>query len=71
MLLRDIIPNSKRNLVFNSLILSRLIYGAEIYAKNNNKWLVVLQKAQNRILKILFKFKKRQTLTNYIKVKMF
>lgn len=61
--LREILPPEKRIIIFNSLILSNIIYGIELFAKNNCGWNRLLQKAQNRLLKILFKLP-RLTSTN-------
>ena len=57
--LRNLIPNEKKILIFYSLILPNIIYGIEIYAKNKCVWINTLQKAQNRLLKILFNLNKR------------
>ena len=63
--LRNLIPESKKILIFNSLVLPNILYAVEIYAKNSSKWLSILQKCQNRIIKILFN-KNRLTSTNQI-----
>lgn len=73
--LRDILPNDKRITIYNSLIMSHIIYGIELYAKNKSKWLDILQKAQNRILKILLKLNRRTSVSlmhkqnNILKIK--
>ena len=54
--LRNSLPATKRIIIFNSLIMSNIVYGIELYAKNKNNFLNILQKAQNRLLKVLFKF---------------
>ena len=51
--LKDFLPKTKRIVLYNSLILPNILYGIELYA-----WLNILQKAQNRILKILFNLNK-------------
>lgn len=35
--------------------MSVINYGIELYGKNNNKWMIQLQKTQNRLLKIFLK----------------
>ena len=52
--IRSIMPRNKRLLIYNSLSLSHIIYGIELYGKRNNNNLKRLQKCQNRLLKILF-----------------
>ena len=63
--LRTIIPETKKILIYNSIIKSDIIYGIELYAKHNTKWVKTLQKAQNRLLKILYRLD-RLTSTNWI-----
>lgn len=63
--LREIISRDKRIQIFNALVLPNVIYGIELYAKKNSVWLQTLQKAQNRILKILLNLN-RLTNTNYL-----
>ena len=63
--IRDIIPYNKRIMIYNSMSASLINYGIELYAKNKNKWTYLLQKAQNRSLKILLKLRKL-TSTNRI-----
>ena len=63
--IRNLIPNEKKILLYNSLILPNIIYGIEIYGKSNCIWMKTLQKAQNRILKILLNLNIR-TSTNGI-----
>ena len=63
--LRNIIPNSKKIVIFNSLIMPTIIYGIEIYAKNSNSWTKLLQKNQNRLLKIFLHMETRMN-TNFL-----
>lgn len=62
---RENIPQKKKIMIFNSTVLPNILYGIEIYAKRSNSWLPMLQKAQNRLLKILLKLN-RLTNTNKI-----
>jgi hypothetical protein len=59
------LPISKRIIIFDSLILSNILYGIEIYAKCGTTKINMLQKAQNRLLKILYN-QKKLTRTNII-----
>ena len=63
--LREIIPKTNISMLYKSLSLSLINYGIELYGRHNNKWLKQLQKAQNRLLKILYKERKR-TRTNIL-----
>ena len=63
--IRNIMSNSKKMLVFNALSLPNIIYGIEIYARKHSTLIDRLQKAQNRILKILF-YKNIRTSTNVL-----
>lgn len=65
--LRNILQKDKKITAFNSLILSNIIYGIELYGKNSNIWTNLLQKAQNRILKVLLKLN-RYTNTNSLHI---
>ena len=53
--IRDKISNNMKSSIYNSLALSTVRYGIELYGKNESKWTQMLQKTQNRLLKILFK----------------
>ena len=47
------LPRSKLLMIFKSLSFSKINYSIEVYGKKNNKWMMKLQKCQNRLLKIL------------------
>jgi len=51
--IRDILSKNKKIMIYKSLALSKIIYGIELYSKNSNKWLQLLQSTQSRLLKIL------------------
>jgi len=53
--IRDILPTHKKVNVYKALSLPHIIYGIELYGKYNSKWLKLLQKSQNRLLKILLR----------------
>ena len=57
--LKCIIPKKELTLVYNSLSVSIINYGIELYGKSKNNWYSQLQKTQNRLLKVLFKKPKR------------
>ena len=40
--------------IYNALVTSKINYGLELYGRKNTKWLCLLQKTQNKLLKILF-----------------
>lgn len=63
--IRNILPQDKKVLIFNSLSLSNIIYGIELYANKIDSNVKRLQKCQNRILKILF-IKNHFTNTNVL-----
>lgn len=63
--IRDILSDNKKILIYKSLSMSVINYGIELYAKRDSVWVKLLQKCQNRILKILFN-KTRLTRTNII-----
>lgn len=52
--LKQYIPKKSLSLIYNSLSLSIINYGIELYGKNTNKWVNQLQKTQNRMLKLLY-----------------
>lgn len=52
--IRNIFTINNKKIIYNSLTLSQIIYGIELYGKKNNLDLKRLQKCQNRILKLLF-----------------
>jgi len=49
------LDSKKASLIYKSISLSMINYGIELYDKENSKWIIQLQKTQNRLLKILFK----------------
>lgn len=53
--LRNILSYKQLIIIYNGLIFSKINYGIEIYAKSYNLNLEKLQKAQNRLLRIIFK----------------
>lgn len=53
--LKNILPPNKLNMIYKSISMSVINYGIELYGKNNNKWMIQLQKTQNRLLKIFLK----------------
>jgi len=57
--LRNVLPKDKRILMYKSLSMSNIIYGIELYGKSETQWIKLLQKTQNRLLKILFNINKR------------
>lgn len=53
--IRHILPANHRIMIFNSLSLSKINYGIELYGKSKSTCFNQLQKTQNRLLKILLK----------------
>ena len=53
--MRDILPRSKKILLYKSITFSIINYGIELYGRKEDIWFKQLQKTQNRMLKILFK----------------
>ena len=52
--IRNIISTEKKLIIYNALVTSKINYGLELYGRKNTKWLCLLQKTQNKLLKILF-----------------
>jgi len=52
--IRNIISTEKKLTIYNALVTSKINYGLELYGRKNTKWLCLLQKTQNKLLKILF-----------------
>ena len=61
--IRNLLPKEKKVIIYNSLTLSNIIYGIELYGKRETSLIKCLQKTQNRMLKILF-LKNIRTSTN-------
>jgi hypothetical protein len=65
--IKNIVPLNKKIIIYNSLATSQINYGIELYTSTHTpkKWLDILQKTQNRLIKILFNHNKRAS-TNRI-----
>lgn len=53
-ILRTFVPKNKLLQIYKALTFSKINYGIELYGRKDTSWLKQLQKAQNRLLKILF-----------------